>query len=113
MIDRNYEAVIFDLDGTLIDSLADLADSANCVLKEYGFPVHDVESYKYRVGNGIRKLMERALPPGNNAIIDDALAKYREIYAVNSLNKTRPYEGILWLLEILSKKKDKYGNLHE
>ncbi|MCD8198810.1 MAG: HAD family hydrolase [Phascolarctobacterium sp.] len=109
MIDKNYKAVIFDLDGTLIDSLADLADSANCVLKEYGFPIHDLESYKYRVGDGIRKLMERALPPGNDAIIDDALAKYREIYAVNSLNKTRPYDGILGLLEILRRKKINMG----
>ena len=58
----NYKGVIFDLDGTLVNSLTDLANSVNTVLTEYNLPTHDIESYKYRVGNGIKKLMERSLP---------------------------------------------------
>ena len=53
----NYKGVIFDLDGTLVNSLTDLANSVNTVLTEYNLPTHDIESYKYRVGNGIKKLM--------------------------------------------------------
>ena len=58
-----YEAVIFDLDGTLINSIDDLADSCNSMLIAYDLPTHEVEAYKYFVGNGIGKLVERALPP--------------------------------------------------
>ena len=57
-----YEAAIFDLDGTLVNSLDDLADSANAVLRRHGFPIHDVEAYRYFVGNGSRRLIERILP---------------------------------------------------
>ena len=57
-----YEAVIFDLDGTLINSIDDLADSCNEMLIAYDFPTHAVDAYKYFVGNGVGKLVERALP---------------------------------------------------
>ena len=62
IISHTYRAAIFDLDGTLIDSLEDLADSANAMLKSYGFPTHPVDPYRYFVGNGSRKLIERCLP---------------------------------------------------
>ena len=65
-----YKAVIFDLDGTLVNSIADLSDSVNIMLKEYGYPEHDEDEYKYFVGNGSRKLVERALPKEKSA--DDA-----------------------------------------
>ena len=57
-----YEAAIFDLDGTLVDSLDDLADSANAALHAHGFPEHEVAAYRYFVGDGSRKLIERILP---------------------------------------------------
>ena len=58
----NYKGVIFDLDGTLVNSLTDLANSVNTVLTEYNLPTHDMECYKYLVGNGIIKLLDRSLP---------------------------------------------------
>lgn len=100
----DYKAVIFDLDGTLVNSIDDLADSANAVLSEYGFPTYDVESYKYRVGNGIRKLMERALPQDKQNLLDEALARFKQIYAVHNLDKTAPYPGIKELLLALKAK---------
>ncbi len=58
------QLVIFDLDGTLLNTIADLAHSTNYALKQNGFPVHDIEAYRFFVGNGINKLFERALPEG-------------------------------------------------
>jgi len=97
-----YKAVIFDLDGTLIDSLADLADSANIMLTEYGYPTHEVEDYRLMVGNGSRMLMKRCLPKDvSEEFIDEALAKYKNIYESRFLEKTRSYDGILELLKEL------------
>lgn len=93
-----FQAAIFDLDGTLIDSLADLADSANEMLEHYGFPTHPVDPYRYFVGNGSRKLIERCLPKAKStdtAFVDEALAYYKGCYERRLLNKTVPYEGIL------------------
>ena len=84
IISHTYRAAIFDLDGTLIDSLEDLADSANAMLKSYGFPTHPVDPYRYFVGNGSRKLIERCLPKeqgSDPAFVDEALARYKDIYA--------------------------------
>ena len=92
-----YEAVIFDLDGTLINSIDDLADSCNAMLTAFDLPTHDVEAYKYFVGNGIAKLVERALPEElgkDKEYHSKALAKFREIYDGRVLNKTRAYSGI-------------------
>lgn len=103
----NYKAAIFDLDGTLIDSIADLADSANDMLASYGFPQHTIEEYRYFVGNGSRKLVERCLPAEQSAdpaFVDKALECYDRCYGNRLLNKTRPYEGILPMLEELQKK---------
>ena len=98
-----YKAVIFDLDGTLINSLDDLADSANAMLESYGYPTFSVERYRYFVGNGSRKLIERVLPEAKRTpeFIDEALAKYKGIYEKNILTKTRPYAGILEMLATL------------
>ena len=99
-----YKAAIFDLDGTLIDSLADLADSANAMLASYGFPTHDVDAYRYFVGNGSRKLMERCLPEAkanNPAFVDEALKRYTAIYAEHTQNKTCLYDGIMMMLNEL------------
>ena len=71
----NYKGVIFDLDGTLVNSLTDLANSVNTVLTEYNLPTHDIESYKYRVGNGIKKI-NGAFPylKINNIFLDEAFS---------------------------------------
>ena len=72
-----YKAVIFDLDGTLVNSLQDLADSVNTVLAGYGYPVHPLEAYRIMVGNGIQKLIERALPAQSlETIAEKALEKF-------------------------------------
>ena len=102
-----YEAAIFDLDGTLVDSLDDLADSANAALYAHGFPVHAVEAYRYFVGDGSRKLMERILPKehaGDTAFVNRFMAAYKECYAANLLRKTKPYDGIMEMLEELRRR---------
>ena len=102
-----YKAAIFDLDGTLIDSLADLADSANEMLAGFGFPRHDLDKYRYFVGNGSRKLIERCLPAekaADSAFVDEALAKYKRCYDKNLTHKTVCYEGIMDMLTALQAK---------
>ena len=102
-----YKAAIFDLDGTLIDSLADLADSANEMLTSYGYPTHDIDKYRYFVGNGSRKLIERCLPAdkaADTAFVDKALAKYKECYDRNLTHKTACYDGIMEMLQTLQDK---------
>lgn len=99
------KAVLFDLDGTLVNSLADLADSTNFALKGLGFPPHETEEYKYLVGDGIPKLIERALPEGEkteencNKCLELFMARYREHY----FDKTAAYDGIKELLRALKK----------
>ena len=102
-----YKAAIFDLDGTLIDSLADLGDSANEMLASYGFPAHTIEEYRYFVGNGSRKLIERCLPQdkANDAsFVDEALARYKACYDKNLTHKTKCYAGIAEMLQTLQEK---------
>jgi len=103
----HYEAAIFDLDGTLVNSLNDLADSANAVLRSHGFPAHDVEAYRYFVGNGSRKLIERILPADRAAdatFVRDFMAEYKARYAAHLLDKTKPYDGIMEMLAELRRR---------
>jgi phosphoglycolate phosphatase len=98
-----FGAVIFDLDGTLLDTLEDIADSANRVLAGRGFPEHPVEAYRHFVGDGVRKLVERMLPleERTEALVELCLAEMRDEYGRNWNVKTRPYGGIPELLDAL------------
>jgi phosphoglycolate phosphatase len=99
------KAVIFDMDGTLVNSLQDLADSANAAVAEQGFPVHSMEEVRQFVGDGVRMLIKRSLPATvSDAVVDSCLSRFREIYEVNKLNHTGPYEGMLPLLDSLRAK---------
>lgn len=98
--------VIFDLDGTLLDTIGDLAESTNYALTECGFPVHETTAYNYFVGNGITKLFERALP--QNERTTENITRMRhfflEHYTRNNTSLTVPYPGIPELLENLRDK---------
>ena len=97
-------AVIFDLDGTLLDTLEDLADSCNEALVHCGFPPRTIDEVRQCVGNGLGVLMERAVPQGRqNPRYDEAVQEMRSCYARNLHNKTKPYRGIPELLEALGK----------
>lgn len=99
-----YKAVIFDLDGTLLNTLDDLADSVNYVLENNMFPKRTIEEIKSFVGNGIYKLIERALPSESSTeIIQKCYEEFSVHYKENMTNKTRPYLGILELLDELKK----------
>lgn len=100
-----YKCVVFDLDGTLVNSLFDLADSVNKALAKQGLPVHPYDSYKNFVGNGRAKLIERAM---GDFAADEQLLKavtrdYDEDYLVHCLDKTRPYDGVVEMLSELQK----------
>jgi phosphoglycolate phosphatase len=92
---------LFDLDGTLIDTLDDLADATNRVLAARGYPTHPADAYRYFVGDGARRLIERALPETARtpATIGACLAAFRDDYGINWHVKTRPYLGIPALLD--------------
>ena len=90
-----YDTYIFDLDGTLLDTLADLADSTNYALRTHGMPEHSIDDVRRFVGNGVRKLMERAIPNGEaNPDFEATFATFREHYMHHSLDTTQPYPGI-------------------
>lgn len=91
----SWQTFVFDLDGTLLDTLADLAASVNYALKANGMPEHSVDDIRRFVGNGVRLLMERAVPGGAaHPHFDDAFAAFRSHYMEHSLDTTRPYDGI-------------------
>ena len=95
--------VIFDMDGTLLDTLQDLADCTNYLLRQHGFPEHPVDAYRYFVGNGNRKLIERAIPESERSIekIESFFQEFLPYYEIHKEDKTRPYPGIVELLEEL------------
>jgi len=98
-----FKAVIFDLDGTLVNSLQDIADSMNVVLESYNYPTHSYEAYINFIGSGIRSLVSKALPINNNneKHIDTCFNKMIEVYRDNCTCKTKPYDGIVALLDNL------------
>jgi phosphoglycolate phosphatase len=90
-----YKTYIFDLDGTLLDTLQDLADSVNYALRQFGMPEHSLDDIRRFVGNGVRLLMERAVPEGaQHPQFEEVFATFRQHYMQHSLDTTRPYDGI-------------------
>ena len=99
-----YKTYIFDLDGTLLDTLHDLWVSCNYALRENGMPERTLDEVRRFVGNGVKKLMERAIPQGlDNPKFDVTYETFRKHYLVHSLDTTKPYSGIPELLANLKK----------
>ena len=100
-----YKAIVFDLDGTILDTLRDLAESVNLMLAKNGFPVHDVDSYRMRIGNGARNLVRQALPAElgvSEAELDCLLAEFKVIYGLHDMDTTCPYDGVVDVLQSLA-----------
>ena len=97
-----FNVYVFDLDGTLLDTLQDLANSVNYALRQHGMPEHSIDDIRRFVGNGVRLLMERAVPDGaRNPQFEAAFATFRQYYMQHSLDTTRPYDGIPELIHEL------------
>ena len=118
-----YKAVVFDLDGTLLNTIDDLADAMNAALSAGGFPTHTAEECKYFVGDGVRNFVVRSLPPDSrdDGTVARIIGLYREAYSKNWADKTRPYAGVPELLDglaarglrliVYSNKPDEFTNL--
>lgn len=99
---HKYKTYIFDLDGTLLSTLADLAASTNYALRTHHMPERSLDEVRRFVGNGVKKLMERAIPDGlNNPLFEETFATFRQHYMQHNLDTTQPYPGIMQLLKQL------------
>ena len=98
---NRFDAVLFDLDGTLLYTLADIAAAVNGALREMHRPERTVTEIRSMVGNGAKMLITRALGPGQEALIDDTLAVYARLYAAHAQEHVTPYAGIPELLDAL------------
>lgn len=102
---RQYDTYIFDLDGTLLSTLDDLATSTNYALRQHGMSEHTLDEVRWMVGNGVRLLIERATPGGaSNPQFDSVFATFRSHYVEHSLDTTRPYPGIMEMLTELKRR---------
>ncbi len=99
-----FKAIIFDLDGTLLDTLEDIAISANNVLERHDCPAHEVNDYRYLIGGGVRNLITQVLPEDRRTdkMITEFTDQFRDEYGINWNLNTRPYDGIIELLDDLS-----------
>ena len=94
--------ILWDLDGTLLDTLEDLADAVNFALQQFGYPERSIEEIRCFVGNGARRLIERSVPAGGDA--DAVFDTFRTYYDTHCRIKTRPYDGIMEALQKLGEK---------
>lgn len=100
-----YDAVIFDLDGTLTDTLCDLKNSVNFALREFGFPKRTLDEVRSFVGNGVRRLIFSSVPENTDEeTAENCLSVFKEYYKNHSLVATKPYDGIIPLLKNLKNK---------
>ena len=101
---KTIDTVIFDLDGTLLNTLDDLADSVNYALKAFDFPIHTRDSVRKMVGNGIYVLMEKAIPDGReNPQYNPCVSLFKDYYFTHMKVKTAPFDGIMPMIEQLQK----------
>jgi len=99
---KKYELVIFDLDGTILDTLDDLTDSVNYALEKHGYPTRTKAEIRNFVGDGLLMLVRRAIAPETDeVVIQTVLATQKAYYKVHCADKTKPYEGIMGVLEDL------------
>lgn len=112
-MNTRFKAALFDLDGTLLDTLRDLGESMNRVLTKHGHPAHEIEAYRQLVGEGVVVLTARALPEGHRteSDIQQTLAEYRLDYERNWNIHTRPYDGIPDMLTAMTARKLALGIL--
>lgn len=103
----SYRAVLFDLDGTLLDTLEDIADAMNRTLNAHGFPTHSLDAYRWFIGDGVANLITRALPEAARRpeVIEQCMATYRADYSQSWNTKTRVYPGIAAMLDGLTRQK--------
>ena len=105
---REYDTYIFDLDGTLLDTLTDLAASCNYALLQHGMAQRTIDEVRLFVGNGVKKLMERAIPDGlANPQFDEVYQCFRQHYLKHGLDHTAPYPGVLPMLAELKRRNKK------
>lgn len=96
---KKYETVIFDMDGTLLDTLEDLTDAVNYALDEMHMPKRTLAEVRTFVGNGVRRLMELSVPDGQkNPLFEQTFLKFKEYYSLHSNDKTKAYDGVFSLL---------------
>lgn len=99
-----YDAVVFDLDGTLLDTLADLTNSANAMMRQFGMPQRTTDEIRSFVGNGIRRLIQQIVPGGEeNPEFERVYSGFRAYYNEHCMEETEPYPGIIALLDWLKK----------
>ncbi len=102
---KDYSTYIFDLDGTLLNTIDDLAASTNHALRAYNMPDHSVDAIRSFVGNGVRRLIELAVEGGDaNPLFDDVFRTFREHYMEHSLDRTGPYSGVIDVLAELKRR---------